>query len=46
MLVYGSILEFAGGSVVQNAEIVASSKLAYKNQSVLVGADKILVWPR
>lgn len=29
-LVYGSILEFAGGSVVQNAEIVANSKVAYK----------------
>lgn len=30
VLVYGSILEFAGGSVVQNAEIVVSSKAAYK----------------
>ena len=27
--VYGSILEFAGGSVVQNAEMVASSVVAY-----------------
>ena len=30
VLVYGSTLEFAGGSVVQNAEIVVSSKAAYK----------------
>ena len=30
VLVYGSIVEFAGGSVVQNAEIVASNKAAYK----------------
>ena len=29
-LVYGSILEFAGGSVVQNAETVVSNKPAYK----------------
>lgn len=31
-LVYGSILEFAGGSVVQNAEMVASSRVSYKKK--------------
>ena len=46
VLVYGSIFEFAGGSVVQNAEIVASNKAAYNNQSVLVNAGKTLVRSR
>ena len=39
-LVYGSILEFAGGSVVQNAEIVANSKVAYKKKSQRSSAQR------
>ena len=38
VLVYGTILDCAGGSVVQNAAIVASNRVAYKNQRVR--ADK------
>ena len=45
--VYGSILEFAGGSVVQNAEMVASSMVAYnKKQRAMFNPEETLARSR
>ena len=44
--VYGSIFEFAGGSVVQNVEMVASSKVGYKKRGAVFNADKTFLVKR